>query len=109
MPKSEVKSGSSVEALKAGVEQLSLPQNVFIPKISGARFDPDAWYDQSSVAESLGWSPRSLERWRSTGSGPPYSKVAGRVLYLGADINAWLEEARHPRFKDRRKRLAKDK
>ncbi len=34
---------------------------------------------------------RTLERWRSTGTGPPYVKVGRRVAYRLRDLEAWVE------------------
>ena len=37
--------------------------------------------------------------------GPPFTKFGHRVLYLGADLNAWLDARRvEPRGNSRRKR-----
>jgi hypothetical protein len=37
-------------------------------------------------------SPRTLERWRSQGTGPHYLKVGGRVVYRLADIETFEAE-----------------
>jgi len=34
-------------------------------------------------------SPRTLEGWRSNGSGPKYLKIGGRVVYHLEDIEAF--------------------
>ncbi|WP_166299574.1 helix-turn-helix transcriptional regulator [Bradyrhizobium sp. 2S1] len=44
---------------------------------------------QRDAAACLGLSPRTLERYRCTGFGPPYRKHGSRVLYHPADIEAW--------------------
>ena len=36
----------------------------------------------------------TLAVWRCKGSGPPYSKFGTRVLYYGADLNAWIDARR---------------
>ena len=33
---------------------------------------------------------QTLAVWRMQGRGPRYIKLSGRVLYKGADLNAWL-------------------
>jgi Helix-turn-helix domain len=38
-----------------------------------------------------GPSPRTLERWRSEGNGPPYVKVGRRAMYREADVERWLQ------------------
>ncbi len=37
-------------------------------------------------------SPRSVERMRSEGTGPPFIKVGRRVLYRPSDVDAWLRQ-----------------
>lgn len=37
-------------------------------------------------------SPRTLERWRWEGIGPPYLKIGGRILYRLEDIEAYERE-----------------
>lgn len=32
---------------------------------------------------------RTLANWRSTGGGPPFTKIGGRVLYSLAAVEAW--------------------
>ncbi len=48
------------------------------------------------LAELLGDQPstRTVERWRSQGTGPPYVLVAGRVRYLRRDVAEWLDARR---------------
>jgi len=50
--------------------------------------------DTLRTAEKLGISPRSLEKWRLTGGGPPFLKLGRRVLYDPQDLEEWLEESR---------------
>ena len=35
-------------------------------------------------------SPRTLERWRTTGQGPAFIKVGRRVFYAESSIATWL-------------------
>ena len=46
------------------------------------------------AAEYLRSSAVSLARWRTKGTGPRYSKPAGRVLYDPADLDQWLADKR---------------
>ena len=48
------------------------------------------------LADLLGYPPstRTVERWRSRGTGPPYILVAGRVRYLRGDVAEWLDTRR---------------
>ncbi len=43
------------------------------------------------TARYLGISPRTMEKWRITGGGPPYMKVNGLVLYDLQRVDEWLE------------------
>ena len=48
----------------------------------------------TQVAETLGISGRSLERWRLTGSGPKFIRVGKSVRYASGDISSWLATRR---------------
>src|SRR5262245_41221509 len=37
-------------------------------------------------------SPRTLERWRTQGSGPSYVKVGRKVFYRDSAVDQWLDE-----------------
>lgn len=43
------------------------------------------------AARLLRLCARTLEKHRSYGTGPAYSKLGGKVLYDAADLRAWLE------------------
>jgi hypothetical protein len=47
-------------------------------------------YDQEQLAEKIHHSPRTLERWRMTGEGPPYVKLGRKCLYRLREVEAWL-------------------
>jgi predicted DNA-binding transcriptional regulator AlpA len=49
---------------------------------------------QIEVAEILGISPRTLERKRVAGDGPPYVKLGRSVRYVEADLIQWVEDRR---------------
>ena len=57
-----------------------------------ATFQPEKLHDQKEVAQALGKSTAWLERQRWAGTGPIYRKVGRSVRYLGADLNAWLDQ-----------------
>ena len=44
---------------------------------------------QKDLAERWHVSPRTLERWRWTGTGPKFLKVEGRVIYRLEDVEAY--------------------
>jgi hypothetical protein len=45
--------------------------------------------NQNQLAERLNISPRTLERWRWLGEGPPFLKIGGRVVYRLQDIERY--------------------
>ena len=42
------------------------------------------------VADLLQVSPRTLEEWRQTRTGPPWRRVGKQVRYLRAEVLAWF-------------------
>lgn len=44
------------------------------------------------VAELLQVSPRTVEEWRQTNSGPPFRRVGRHVRYLRPEVLAWFQE-----------------
>jgi predicted DNA-binding transcriptional regulator AlpA len=47
------------------------------------------------LAKHLELSPRTLERWRREGSGPPWLEIGGCVRYDPADIEEWKAARRN--------------
>jgi DNA-binding transcriptional MerR regulator len=45
-----------------------------------------------TLAEQISISPRTLERWRLTGCGPPFMKAGRRVLYSSQNVEEWLAQ-----------------
>ncbi len=56
-----------------------------------ARFETDRYYRPGDAALSVIASRGTLATWRWAGRGPRYTKFGHRILYLGADLNAWLD------------------
>ena len=50
--------------------------------------------NQAELAGRWNISPRTLERWRWVGEGPPYLKVGKRIAYRLADIERYEDECR---------------
>lgn len=46
------------------------------------------------AAEYLGVKPTALTKWRYEKRGPAYVKSGSRVVYLKADLDAWLAAGR---------------
>jgi predicted DNA-binding transcriptional regulator AlpA len=44
--------------------------------------------EQTRIAED------TLKYWRYTGTGPPWFKLGGRVVYDSDEVDAWIEQQR---------------
>jgi predicted DNA-binding transcriptional regulator AlpA len=49
----------------------------------------DEHLDENQLAKRLSLSPRTIQRWRQDGKGPPYLKLGRRIVYRLPDILAW--------------------
>jgi hypothetical protein len=56
--------------------------------------DDDPIYSPDDAAKELhpNLSPRTLERWRTTGAGPDFVKIGRRVGYRQSDLNAFKQQ-----------------
>ena len=71
------------------------------------RFDDETYYRPQDEAMRLIGTVGSLAVQRHEDKGPPYVKFGSRVLYLGADLNSWLDSRRiEPRGNSKRPRDA---
>ena len=61
------------------------------PIPSGLTSEPDEFLLTTAAAELLHVAPRTLERMRSEGSGPPFVKAGRRCLYRRSSLMAWAE------------------
>jgi hypothetical protein len=58
--------------------------------------------NQIELADRWHVSPRTLERWRCFGGGPPFLKINGRILYRLEDIEAFeAAQLRMPAGRDK--------
>ena len=46
------------------------------------------------VAEMLGCSPRTLQRWRTKGKGPAFTKIGRKVFYELNDLQEWIDRGK---------------
>jgi hypothetical protein len=53
------------------------------------RYESELFWRESELASRWRMSVRTLQRWRRAGSGPPWLKIGGRVVYDLADIRAF--------------------
>ncbi|MEL6800520.1 MAG: helix-turn-helix domain-containing protein [Pseudomonadota bacterium] len=51
---------------------------------------PPRYLRTPEAARLLGLSGRTLEKHRTYGTGPRYSKIGGRVVYAVDDLQAWV-------------------
>jgi hypothetical protein len=50
------------------------------------------YYDETETARLLRVARRTLQRWRVTGDGPPYTRLGERrILYPTAELRRWAE------------------
>ena len=52
---------------------------------------PQRYLRTPEAARFLGLSGRTLEKHRTYGTGPRYSKLGGRVVYRMADLQDWAD------------------
>jgi predicted DNA-binding transcriptional regulator AlpA len=52
---------------------------------------PPRYLRTPEAARFVGLSIRTLEKHRTYGTGPRYSKLGGRVVYRIEDLQAWVE------------------
>ena len=55
------------------------------------RFEEDRYYRTNDPELIVMVTPGTMARWRRLGIGPPYFRFSRRVLYLGRDLNEWLD------------------
>ena len=56
-----------------------------------ATFDNDRYYRTRDPELAVLGRPGTLAQWRNRGEGPRYRRFGNRILYLGADLNEWLD------------------
>lgn len=54
----------------------------------------DGFVTEDQLAQRWHMSPRTLQRWRQEGKGPPYLKLGGRVVYPLAEVEVWEQKQR---------------
>ena len=54
---------------------------------------PDVLLCEQQAAAMLGYTPRALQQWRRTGTGPRFVRVSARsIRYRRKDLLEWIEE-----------------
>ena len=62
--------------------------------------DDELYMGTPELAAYLKLSPRTLDRYRVSGDGPPFHKFGNRVRYLRTDVEAWAAERRYSSTSD---------
>ena len=58
-----------------------------------SEWDGDALLAEQQAATFLSVTPRTLQKWRGTGSGPPFIHISRRcVRYRRSDLIDWISE-----------------
>lgn len=56
---------------------------------------PDRYVSTAEAATILGFSPKTLRKWRTQRCGPAFSRINGRTIaYRVADLSAYMEAHR---------------
>ena len=50
--------------------------------------------DTREAAKRMSIAAKTLDNWRSLGTGPPFYKLGGRVVYDDGEVDAWLAARR---------------
>jgi len=68
----------------------------------------DGYLRREELAQQLGVSPRTIDRWQTSRCGPPRVAIGRTILYSTASVREWLQskesslgsrENRTPRFR----------
>jgi hypothetical protein len=60
------------------------------------------WFDQDQASafllerKGVRRKPKTLQKYRCIGGGPPFRKIAGRIVYERGPLEEWAEEQRSP-------------
>jgi predicted DNA-binding transcriptional regulator AlpA len=60
--------------------------------ISRTRYDGRRLISERRVGAMLGFSKRTLQRWRQENKGPPWVKIGRRIYYDEDKLNAWIRD-----------------
>lgn len=50
-------------------------------------------FNEQELADYLGISRKTLQKWRSLGLGPNYLKLGAKVVYRIEDVNAYIQRS----------------
>ncbi len=61
----------------------------------------ELYFSKEEMAEELGVTPRTLDRWWAERKGPPRTYVGRTPCYLKSSSRQWLESGERPAARDR--------
>jgi hypothetical protein len=61
------------------------------PPAKAPSFIKAEYFTELEAANVLGLAPITLAVWRTLRKGPPYTKVARRILYKKSSLKTWVE------------------
>jgi hypothetical protein len=63
--------------------------------------EPSGYLDEEGLRDRYLISPRTAQRWRVTGDGPPFVRLGPRrVIYRVADVEHWLAQRTYRHLAD---------
>lgn len=80
------------EAIRAAVEDGAPARPVERQDQGETEMADDGYMDTDETAAYLKLSPRTLERYRGSGKGPPFHRFGNRARYLRSKVVAWAKE-----------------
>lgn len=80
-------------AMPSGSRAPAAPADPIVAAMNAAEAGVPRLLTPANVAEQLGLTERTLERWRITGEGPRFVKLSrSSVRYLAEDITAFIAD-----------------
>ena len=71
--------------------------------------EPSGYLDEEGLRDHYLISPRTAQRWRTTGDGPPFIRLGRRrVIYRIADVEQWLTRRTYRHLADEASRSSED-
>ena len=88
---SDASSSGSVtkDTLDASAPQLQSGDESALERTIPAEADSKMFFTTSEAAALLTLSPRTLDRYRETGKGPPFFRMGAAIRYLRSDLMEW--------------------
>lgn len=79
----------AMDALDASAPQSPFDDESALERTIPAENNSKMFFTTSEAAALLTLSPRTLDRYRETGKGPPYFRMGAAIRYLRSDLMEW--------------------